>query len=258
MGILTSILAWLGGGSIVLFGLFKWIGKITNDRFKIKWQHENQKDIEGFKALVSSNTEFLKASLASLANEYSSAQERRLIAVENLWNCIIIIRKYNSPIINFYSILLPKEYKTVLCENKEFLGIERISEDSLYDLNLEIDNIEKHRPFIGENLWNLFYLYRAFMLRMCYLFIKGRKKEDIKSWSEDKHLIEIANYLLGEKLKTVEVSSLSSLQTIIGLFEQKIITEMEKLISGKTASEISFNEAKKILELINEVDKDKY
>ncbi|QTC41489.1 hypothetical protein I7V34_20970 [Bacillus sp. V3] len=257
MEILTSILAWLGGGSIVLFGLFKWIGKITNERFKIQWQYETQKEIEGFKALVSSNTEFLKASLASLANEYSTAQERRLVAVENLWNCIILIKKFNSPIINFYSILLPKEYATALRKNTEILGVEQISEESLYDLNLKIDNIEQHRPFIGENLWNLFYLYRAFMVRMCYLFIKGRKEEDIKSWYNDKHLIELANYILGEKLKSVEVSSISSLQTIIGLFEQKIITEMEKLISGKTASEISFNEAKKILELINEVNKDK-
>jgi len=251
MDILTLILAWLGGGSIVLIGLIKWFSKLTNDRFKIKWQHESQHNIEDFKAEVSRNTEFLKASLASLANEHSTAQERRLIAVENLWECIIQIRKYNSSIVNFYSILLPREYVTVLHEKKDIFGIEHISEGTLNDLNINIDYIEKHRPFLGGDLWNLFFLYRAFMIRMCYLFIKGRKNVDIKPWYEDNHLVDIAKFILGNKLESIEVSSISSLQNILGLFEQKIIMEMEKVISGKSASEISFNQALNILELTN-------
>lgn len=52
---------------------------------------------------------------------------------------------------------------------------------------------------------------------------------------------------LGEQYKIINYSVINSLQVAIGMIEQIILIEMEKLISGEKISENSLMEARKIL-----------
>ncbi|MEC1780061.1 hypothetical protein [Schinkia azotoformans] len=247
------ILAAISGG-VISVGLTKWIGKIINDRLKINWQSKAQKELENVKADLNITNELLKSSISAYALGHSYAQERRMQAVERIWESMMLYREYSVPVITFHSVLLPNEFNTVIRESKDIFNVSEITGETLYNVQIKNKDIDKIRPFVGEYIWSLFVSYRSFLLRLCYLFISGREKNNISSWNSDRHLVEILSYTLRENYEKINFSSINSLQIVLNTFEQVILIELEKLISGEKISENSYKEARKLLELSTELE----
>jgi hypothetical protein len=51
--------------------------------------------------------------------------------------------------------------------------------------------IQKERPFFGEQMWVIFYVLRAIYGRCAMLIAWSLEKKQLQSWKEDKHLADI-------------------------------------------------------------------
>ncbi|KAB2946419.1 MAG: hypothetical protein OI860_00135 (plasmid) [Candidatus Methanoperedens sp.] len=113
------------------------------------------------------------------------------------------------------------------------------------------ENVEKSRPFLGEHLWSLFVIYTILVGRVSYSLIEGRNKNDIKSWHKDEHIQSILKEIYNDKERESIISrKIGSFEIATKLLEQKILFEMLKIISGESAAESDFSNAKRFHELI--------
>lgn len=254
----SKIIAILGGWTVVIGALFTWVSARISDRLNLKWKNRYDKEIESLKNELSSSQMLLNSCLSTFSTGYQYSQERRLKAIEIIWEVILEIRKYISPVKLFYTILLPTEYNSIF-DNRTFMfGFESLSEDKLVDItNSCYEKVEQYRPFLGEELWSLFYIYQIFLSRVTHKLINGIKNQHIEAWYNDNATMQLLKTVLTEKeLLSYEYKGLYGFNNIIYLLESKILHIINKQISGELASEEGFSKAQKIIRAINEL-KDK-
>ncbi|WP_110955964.1 hypothetical protein [Anaerosinus massiliensis] len=215
-------------------------------RHKFNKQHDFNKDVEFLKSQLVQNQAILNSTINSFASERQASQERRIMGVDAIWKEVIDIRQKHSAVTFFYSILFPDEYNKEL-KNHPIVDLDEIE---IVLRELSKNNLEVHRPFIGEKLWFLFWTYRAFQGRVTYRFIEASKKSNIQDWRDDKGSIEhLSNVLKKDELIYVKkYSPLGSLTIAINLIEYKILEEINLLISGEKAAENSYKNAIKFAE----------
>lgn len=253
---LGKLIAVIGGWSVLIIGLSSWVGARLAEKLSLKWKQEYQKEIEFLKAKLSSEHELVKSSMSLFASGHQCSQERRLKAIEIMWEVMIKMRDYVSPLINYYSVLLPGEYNDVFNRKDDPFLLSSISYESNTNLISEIGEIiEKQRPFLGEYLWSLFFMYRVFLFRIVFIFIKSKDEGNIIGWYDDKNTLNIVELALSEDERlNNEYKKIGALKLIIDSMEQKVLRVSNKIISGEFASESNFNEAKKLLRAVeNEI-----
>jgi hypothetical protein len=248
---LKTVLASIGGGVIVLVAILKWLSKIIEEKLKLVWQQQNQKEIEIFKAYITNSQDIFKSSLTQFSSGHQCSQEKRLKAIDELWETILAIRSFVGPIVSFYDVLLPKEYMPVLEKDPDAFLVSKINLETINEFMKRIESIEKQRPYLGEYIWGLFFTYRAFMLRMTFVFQSSKEKGQIIPWYEDKHMLDMLKTSIGKDyVDGRDFSVPTATHYAIAMFEQKILIEVNKLISGEYASESNYKEAKRLLELV--------
>ena len=246
-----TFIASIGGGAVVAVAVIAWFGNLTRDKINLIWKQEYEKEIELLKSNFNSNLELLRISLTTFSAGHQYSQERRLQAIDLLWQNIISIRDFISPISTFFSVLLPEEYTPVLNKDPDAFLVSRITDKTTSELLNKLDNIETQRPYLGEYIWGLFFTYRSFMLRISFLFQRGKEKGHIKKWHEDTHVLNMLKTSIGdEDFNKLDFAHPMSILYAINMFEQKILIEVNKLVSGEFASEANYKEAKRLLDLV--------
>jgi hypothetical protein len=197
---IADIIAKLGGIVVILTAIITWTSTRIDEKLSYKWKHEYGKELELIKSKISSEHELYKSSLSQISSGYQFSQERRIKAIEVMWEYIVKLREFISPLHTFYSVLLPDEYDNVILKNTNTFGLENISDESINKVLSEMnEKINLQRPFLGENLWGLFFTYRAFICRSAFLFLKGRENHIIQPWYIDKGLINFLKISLGDQ-----------------------------------------------------------
>jgi hypothetical protein len=120
-----------------------------------------------------------------IANGYISSRERSLVAIETLWRVTTEIKKETRVVTLFYAILLPSEYSTVV-PNNDYL---KNSSGSLSDFNKKlipkISEVQEQRPFLGEELYRLYFIFQAFAFRQAIKILSRKDKNTIYEWDKD-------------------------------------------------------------------------
>lgn len=239
----------------IISGIFSWIFYRISERLNLKWKNKYDKEIERIKSGLINENEMYKNSLSLFNSQNQFSQERRLKSIEILWENIIKLRQYGNPLISFYSVLLPSEYNDNIEKIMKSLNLQSLSNERSMELSIETDCVEMQRPFLNEELWSLFYTYRAFILRNIYIFLSGVDKGNIKPWYQDSNLVNFLNLSLGnEVVSKINSKSIGSLSEAVTLLEQKIILKCTEITSGEFASEAGFKQARN---LIDAVEKEK-
>jgi len=116
----------------------------------------------------------------------------------------------------------------------------------------EVDNaLEMQRPFLGERLWTLFFLYRAFSGRLAFRVVDGKQKGALPVWDADAGITDLLKTTLSSaEIETARSPKFGGPQYAINLFEQKIIGEADRWISGKSAAELSIEEGQHLAEAL--------
>jgi len=247
----------LGGWTVITVALSSWIGQRIAQKLNLKWQHEYQSELEGLKLTLLNNYEILKTSITSFSTNYHASQEKRILGIEIVWGNMLELREYLSPLITFYTVLLPEEYDEIVFGTKDdpfllskldYKSYKPIIDGSSYA-------IEKNRPFLGEYFWGLYSGYRAFCLRNIFIFLRGKERGGITPWFEDKALLGLVEMVIGkDEISNINLSNIDSFSRILNLMELKILEEMNKLISGQLASNDNLKQAKKILMEVQKIE----
>lgn len=257
-----DIIAYLGGWAVLTVGIAVFIGRFfaerIADKLKIKWSREQEEKLELLRADITREHSIFTAILNSYSSIHKLSQSERIEAVGILWENILKLRDLSGFPAVFFDNFFENEYNTSY--NNEILmsGLNSLSSDSLFDKTSTIfNNVEKYRPFLGEQLWNLFHIYHILSFRVVFKLIKGRDEKNIISWDKDEYIrLILDRTFTDEDRKSIPAppKNFNPLKPTIDLMEQKILFEMFKITSGELAAESDLSKVKELQAVIKQVE----
>ena len=114
---------------------------------------------------------------------------------------------------------------------------------------------EHVRPFVGELLWSMFFVYRAFKLRVAVILEHGLKKGEMPYWYDDNGIQQFIRLLFTEdEIGAIERYPIARFGKARQLAESKIIAEMNRIIAGHRSADSGLEQARKMLRAVAEVE----
>ena len=174
--------------------------------------------------------------------------ERRLDSIEKLWDEILRLKNEQPGILGFIDLLSVDEYREA-CNRKDFreLAGDWPMEKIVKYVAISDNAVEKVRPYVGEYLWSMFFAYRQIMGRIPWLLYESLKDADKAEWHKDNGIRQILEAVLSKselaEFETAKICKISWLQEHL---ESKVLTALQKLISGEEFSAESLEQAKVI------------
>lgn len=262
MNLLGVVVTALGGATIISVATARWFAGRVADRLYLKWKHDYEIEAERFRDQLSTTRLVLETALASASQVQGAAQERILKAVETLWGTVVELGDLALKNLILFELLDPKEYQLAFTKSNLAALLPQMSETELGDMIEQTGKkCEPLRPFLGERLWSLFWVYRAVIGRLCVKIVRGRDKRKIYGWDfdmngePDEYLIKLLGFALSEdEIKTLSQSR-SVAKLLKTLFEQKILLEAEGRISGRHMAEINVAEGQHLREALLSADR---
>jgi len=250
----TEIIVLLGGWAVIVTGLVTWIGKLVAEKVTLKWKEQQQKEIETLRSQLTRDRIVMETAISSFSSGQRAVQEKKIQATAKLWKRVLKIRKVCHSAIFFYNIVHPSEYNEVFAKPNMKAMISNLDDSVVDQIISDPEDFESNRPFLGEKLWLLFFIYRAFFGRITLILVDGLKKGKIKDWRKDHGVHSLLKYVLSnEQITAVTVESPIAMHKAITLLEAMLLEEISLIISGSKASKDTFELAKKLGELTGEM-----
>ncbi|QSF43298.1 hypothetical protein [Paenibacillus tianjinensis] len=218
--------------------------------------NETQKNIEVLKSNISQLNSLKQKNLDHYHSVSQSIQNKRIEAIQNVWLEYLDIRKYVSPLINLFTILLPKEYLNIInkLHEEDKLRLKSLDERVVpngLDTTPFLYNLEIQRPLLGEVIYFKFRSSILILYRLRLMYSDMVKKSEIYLWNEDSLLLDHVDVVFStDTLSLGEVplildSPLKLLQ-LIGAIELELNRTIERVISGEVSAELSLERVKKL------------
>jgi hypothetical protein len=259
-----TVITALGGYTVVFGGLFWWIGnrrlqsllarekgeiqkQVNRDNAELLAKH--QKELEEIKAQFTVEESMRQMLTGSFSNAQSQVFERRLNSIEELWKAFYVLRDSMPSFLTYVDIILEKEYEGWIKRTDVQKVFGDLSIDKITEMSRSLTgDIEKVRPFVGEYLWSLYFVYRAFSFRLVVFIFMERQKNAPKYWKNDDGLKQILRSVLSESefnsFTSKEIGSIKYVQT---LMEGKFISQVEKIITGTVSIQEGIEQARTIM-----------
>ena len=260
MDLISQFLLPLGVTVSTILLLIKLFGDKIGEHLLLKTKSKYDKELEEHRNALSNIHGLFDSTVTTISAGFATSQERRLKAIQVLWDNILSIRESVSSYVFFYDILLPSEYEDSYSSIPDKMIPETTQDDFSRNSASKTTNIEKHRPFLGERLWFYFFIFRAFSYRIELKFIEGRDKKQIYSWKKgfdgepDRFLDVLNQVLTEEQLDQALKARTGSPRMVMNFIEQKILVEMNDIISGTSAAQFSLSEGLKLAETLRQAE----
>lgn len=153
-----------------------------------------------------------------------------------------------------YSILQPEEIVSLDINHEMLDGIPKDFTSFGVQHRDPGTHLELYRPFLGEDLWFLFWLYRVVALRMAFRVTQGiEKKRQLPEWDDDSVIELLRTRLSEDEITFLRKQKIAGPQRTLELLELKILREAEARISGTHAGELSLKGSLKIIEELGRI-----
>jgi hypothetical protein len=248
--------------SAIIGAIFGFLGGFLRDYFAAKWAAEHNTQLEALRSDINRDHSTLIAAVESFSSIQQFSIERKIKAIEVMWDVMKKMQMLVGRAISFYDIFLPHEYDTKIAQDMVIdlkLNKTKISEDIL---TLQKD-VEKHRPFLGELLWNLFLAYDLFLGRLFILITENKsftRTKDGKTlpWFEDQFISNLLNPLLPKDRPNKIMKGAQEIYPYmaswaLSILEQKILLDVDRTISGKAMSDEALSQINQISRVIEEM-----
>jgi hypothetical protein len=227
------------------------------NKLEIKWKAEEEEKLkkmvieltaeeniklEKLRSEITHQHSTFTSILESYSSVYQASQERRILAIEILWENLLKQRD----LIRYAETIYDTFLNSPEFGSKKLGTGHKLEPVSLDNFNVIFDSVLKCRPFLGEYLWSLYNSSYIFTYRIMYNYNEDLKKGVMVHWHNDKYLMEILSRIL-----TSRESIPSSIRETRELLEQKILNEMLKITSGDSIAERNLSKARVIQEAIN-------
>lgn len=233
-GILIGVLAWL---------FRSWI----TERLKNAIKHEYDRDIESYRAALAS-------AYSATAEGQKAAIEARFKAFDRIWKAVLALRNNVGFITTFLDVLTVDEY-TDIKNQKDFITmVGEIDENKLKRMSPD-PQIEEARPYVGEVVWSLFYVYQAINIRIVFLAWSSVHTDEEKIyWYRDEGNLGLLRLALTEeemiKFESLKIGKIDYFRKAI---EGKLLTAWRKLLSGAEFREEALQHAQSIISATSKV-----
>jgi hypothetical protein len=247
-----TIVKLLGGLSAILIAGFGLIFFLLQNRLLDRWRHSDQKEIETLRGLIERNNSVFNTVFSKSLPD--KIVEKRLAALETIWNFVIETKnKPPAAVRLIYSILADKE---INLENVRKLSkgqLEVIRIDGIMMSKPLITDYENLRYLVPPNLWTIVFVYQAMINRTTYLTIDGLQRGKFLFWKTDEGMKAMLRNVLDEKeVHYIYNLEFQTFDILLNLLEHKILTEVNKIISGENDTEDSLKVARRIGDLTRE------
>lgn len=257
--------------SSVLAGVLIWLTRTwLSERLHQSIRHEYNEKLESLKARLSAeadkNTAMLRASIekeserlrfatASISQTQKAAIERKLDALDTLWDAVLAARENVPAVMGFIDILTVDEYRSSKDHPHFQALVGELSPDRL--VTMFKDNVgsrERVRPYVGEYLWALITTYQAVVLRVALLLHWGVEDEKKLDWHLDHGIQQLLQASLTNSERAefdqVQIGKVGWLQRN---FEHKILAAMQVIISGQHFGDEALQQAQRMEEKVQEL-----
>jgi hypothetical protein len=137
-----------------------------------------------------------------------------------------------SPAVFFFTILDPSEYNLAFEKPQVSVMVAPITDRLIADTMSRVSLVENDRPHLGESLWHLFYIYRAFLGRLAALIVMGKKRGHIGAWREDDGVRRLLGSVFsGQQLTGILASrdNPSAANHAIALLQDMMLAEIQRV-----------------------------
>ncbi|MES2656151.1 MAG: hypothetical protein V4620_11215 [Bacteroidota bacterium] len=241
--------------TVVLSSIISFAAYFIKDYFLNKWKSEQQKDISNLKAQLDKNNLIIGNITNSISSTYLNSNGKRIESIEKTWIAMMKIKK-EIPGLAFiaYTILNKNEVEDIPKSSNKYTqtSIASFKPDVYQNSNYEIlMDIEKGRPFIGENLWIIYFVYQAFIGRLVVLLEQGLEKGKVTYWKDDRQFIDQILLLVikPEELEQLIAIDIKSFHNVLNFLESKALNDIAEQIMGKRMTEESVKHAIKLSNL---------
>lgn len=257
-----EIITICGGASTIIAGIVGYVAQRLANKQNERWRLTTESELKRLENELSEKSSFLANLIDVQKSSYNFSQDKRISSIEKVWNNLEKVKQKISPTVEFiYNSITAEEINDL---NKEDLSESgRLISRQLRNINyndffLESNNFTRvifsERPFMGENLWLMITLYNKFLERIMYLTQSGQANSTIKHWRHDSAIMEMLKYNFpSEQIVAISKVDVGSYDMICYIFEEKIIDQINDVLSGKVASNNSLEHIKLIKNLITKI-----
>lgn len=215
---------------------------------KAQLKAENEVALLELKTAIEQEAALHTAAYASFSEGQKAVIERKLSAVDRLWDRVLQLRGSLPPILTFIDVLTVGEYKGIK-NHPTFQALTgELSKEKIAGIvSNEAGPIEKVRPYVGEYMWAIFFSYQAIMLRTLFLLHLGRDDAEKIEWFKDSGIRQLMEAVFTpEEIKEFDQTQFGKILWLHRKVDSKLIAAAGKVISGETFAAEFLEQAKLI------------
>lgn len=258
---LQDLFMLFGGATAVVSAVIIFVANRVTDKLNISWKKQADAEIARLQGDIDKSTNTITQLLSIHGTSYGQAQERRIKAIEILWAKLIEFEEVVPPPFHvIFNVLTEEEMKnfwTLKTDNALYntyrLGLQNHDfNQKITDYRKTLDAVKLERPFLGEHIWNFAELYIVFIGRIAYAGQEGTKRKTYVHWHHDSILKDLFKKTLEEsEYEYVYSNKMESLKRTETLLENKLIAEIDKVLSGTHTTESALDRLKKFESVLN-------
>ncbi len=261
----NEIIGLCGGASTIVAGVVGYFAQRIANRQNERWRLQTETDLKRLDSKLSEKSSLLNNLIDVQKSNYSFSQEKRISSIEKAWGGLENIKDKIPSSIEFLFDSMGEEEIEALnnphTKNKFLIidSLQSINYNNFYSESKAFTRILfAERPFLGEELWTSLTVYSKFLDRLVYLVQIGIANKSLKHFKHDAGLIEMLKLNFPpHQITAILQSPLNSLNVMCFLNENKIVEQINDVISGEIASSNSFQHIQQLKEMIKRIDIEK-
>ncbi len=200
------------------------IATLISKKLDARWKHVYERDIERFKDRMEQDRLVSNTALSSLNAASSAANPKIVAAVESVWAAMLKLREASSDTGYFADLTTKEEWCGLPSRPRQAERVLAIAEGGAARQRLmeELAAVENVRPFVGELIWSMFFVYRALVLRVAVIIERNLSRRTLPYWYEDNGIQEFTRPLLTtEEIALVERYPINRHRQLTAMAEAK-------------------------------------
>lgn len=251
---LQELLMLFGGATAVVCGVIIYVANRFSDKLNISWKKQADVEISHLQGDIDKNNNAISELVSMYGDSYGQAQDRRIKAIEILWAKLMELENLIPPPIHaIFNVLTEEEVKNFWTESTDNIFYTRfrtlLREFDFHHhfavYSKTFDQIKMERPFLGERIWTIAEVLVVFTARIAHFAQEGTEKQMFKHWHHDQMLQDLFRKTLKEsEYEYIYSKEGESLKLTQALLENKLIEEIEKVLSGTHTTESALDRLK--------------
>jgi hypothetical protein len=244
---LSSVVASATLSTLALAALAFLLREWITERLKNSIKHEYDLDIERYKSML---TRIHNAT----AEGQKAAIERRMKGFDRVWKAMLVLRTEIGAYSLQFDIRTESEWRD-LPNSPKFRNLIDVLTDPIIIELMGDKTIEEERPYVGETVWALFFVYRAFHIRIIHLARESLSNPERINWLSDQPTRGLLSAILSsEEMTELDNIQISKIQFIGRIIDEKLLSAWHRLISGAELGEEAMRNGSALLAAINRAD----